>query len=125
MKSKLIRATVSNTVAKSYVAVSYDLISEVKANKSNDFKQSPSHDDNFHTFKPLFAMLLSTWMADLSIDESTLGIDIPPDKTISMPSRTDKLGLITSLELIRNMSPMYRWFVGTYTQKSSSSPTSF
>lgn len=38
MKSKLIIKTVSNTVAKSYVAVSYNPISEVKANKRDRFK---------------------------------------------------------------------------------------
>ena len=43
-------------------------------------------------------------------------------ESLPIPSRTERLGLITSLVLTRNISPMYRWFVGTYTQHNSSSP---
>lgn len=38
-----------------------------------------------------------------------------------MPSRMERFGLITSLELTKIISPMYRWFVGTKTLQSSSS----
>lgn len=41
-----------------------------------------------------------------------------------MPSRMDKFGLMISFELTRNMSPMYKWFVGTKTEHNSSSPSS-
>lgn len=46
-------------------------------------------------------------------------------ETIPMPSRIDRFGLIISLEFTRNMSPIYRWFVGTKTLHNSSSSLSF
>jgi hypothetical protein len=42
-----------------------------------------------------------------------------------MPSRMERFGLITSLELIKIISPIYRWFVGIKTLQSSSSSFSF
>lgn len=44
---------------------------------------------------------------------------------IPMPSRMERFGLIISLELTKNISPIYRWFVGTKTLHSSSSSLSF
>lgn len=43
---------------------------------------------------------------------------------LPMPSRIDRFGLMISLELTRNISPMYRWFVGTKTLHNSSSSLS-
>lgn len=43
---------------------------------------------------------------------------------IPMPSRIDRFGLMISLELTRNISPIYRWFVGTKTLHNSSSSLS-
>lgn len=40
-------------------------------------------------------------------------VSIFSTKVVPIPSRTDRLGLRISLELIRNMSPMQRWFEGT------------
>lgn len=45
-------------------------------------------------------------------------------QNIPMPSRIDRFGLIMSLEFTRNISPMYRWFVGTKTLHNSSSSLS-
>lgn len=42
-----------------------------------------------------------------------------------MPSRMERFGLMISLELTKNISPIYRWFVGTKTLQSSSSSFSF
>lgn len=46
-------------------------------------------------------------------------------QNVPMPSRMDRFGLMISLELTRNISPMYRWFVGTKTLHNSSSSFSF
>ena len=46
-------------------------------------------------------------------------------QNVPMPSRIDRFGLMISLELTRNISPMYRWFVGTKTLHNSSSSFSF
>lgn len=43
---------------------------------------------------------------------------------IPIPSRMDRFGLIISLELTKNISPIYKWFVGTKTLHNSSSPSS-
>lgn len=47
------------------------------------------------------------------------------NKNIPMPSRIDRFGLMMSLEFTRNISPIYRWFVGTKTLHNSSSSLSF
>lgn len=43
---------------------------------------------------------------------------------IPIPSRIERFGLMISLELTSNISPIYRWFVGTKTLHNSSSSLS-
>lgn len=54
----------------------------------------------------LLAPVLSPRIVCGSRVDRIWGIDMPPDTTISMPSRTERFGLITSFEFTMKISPI-------------------